>query len=175
MPGGRDPLLTRYDVGDEPPGDRQLVARSDSLGRYRWVERHLDVCILGGPSSLYRWVNMPATGTLLFGGGHHIVRADLTSYEQVRLLVNKQATAGNAGSKLSLYYKTGSYSTVLLNYAIIGTSAVEVAIDTTNDLLNSGWIDLAAGAKADALLAIIGSGGDGAIDPEFGAIHAQFR
>jgi len=32
-----------------------------------------------------------------------------------------------------------------------------------------------SGAKADVFVAIVGSGGDGALDPVFGQIVAQFR
>jgi len=67
------------------------------------------------------------------------------------------------------------FSTTVGNYLDIGTSEVGVAVNTTNTVIVSNWIDLAAGAKADVFLAIAGSGGDGVLDPLFGRISAQFK
>jgi hypothetical protein len=180
MPGNERPLITDYTVGHLAPSDGQWPVWNAGLGIFDWKSaaetgRQLMVPFMTGPSALWRWVNMPATGTFLLGLPHHIMLVDLSAYDQVRLVVNKQSTAGNAGAKFSLYYNVPPYSTTLLDYSIIGTSEVEVAIDTTNTILDSGWVDLATGAKADVHVAIIGSGGDGVLDPEFGQIWAQFR
>jgi hypothetical protein len=123
------------------------------------------------------WTNMPAALSFLMNtatAGKSITRSDLSSFTQCRLLVNKQATAGAASSKLILRYYTG-WSQTASNYLDIGTSEVSVATNVQNTFLATNWINLAAGAKADVYIAVLGSGGDGALDPAFGIISAEFK
>ena len=121
------------------------------------------------------WTNMPSAATFLFGSARHVVKADLTNYSQVRYVVNKQTVAGASGSKLIVRYKTSTYSETVGDYSDIGTSEVSVAVNVTSTLLDTGWINLASGAKADVNIAIVGSGGDGTLDPVFGNMLIMFR
>lgn len=120
------------------------------------------------------WTNMPSAETLFAGSHRHVLKVDLTNFTQVRLVVNKQATAGAAASKLILKYAT-SFQTSAGNYSAIGASEVSVATNNQNTVTATGWINLVAGAKADVFVAVTGSGGDGALDPTFGSIVAQFK
>ncbi len=120
------------------------------------------------------WTNMPLAEAFLFGSHRCVVKVDLTNYTQVRMVVNKQATAGAAAAKLIAKYRT-AFSTTVTDYSAIGTSAVEVAVNVQNTVLATAWVDLAAGAKADVFVVITGSGGDGTLDPAFGAISLQFK
>jgi hypothetical protein len=123
------------------------------------------------------WSNMPAALSFLFSTatvGKEIQKADLTNFTQCRLLVNKQGTSGAAAAKLILRYRT-AFNQVVANYSDIGVSEVSVAVNVNNTYLATAWIDLAAGAKADVFVAVLGSGGDGVLDPAFGAIIAEFR
>lgn len=120
------------------------------------------------------WTNMPSAVTFLFGSHRHVHRVDLSGCTQCRLVVNKQATAGAAASKLILRYRT-AFSTTAGDYSNIGTSEVSVAVNVQNNCIASSWVNLAAGAIADVYVAVVGSGGDGALDPQFGNISAQFR
>lgn len=124
------------------------------------------------------WTNMPAalsfflsTATVAKG----VTRVDLTGYTQVRLLVNKQGVAGAALSRLILRYKTEPFTQAVANYSDIGTTEVSVATNVLNTFLDSGWINLATGAKGDIFLALLGSGGDGVLDPAFGTVTAVFK
>jgi hypothetical protein len=121
------------------------------------------------------WTNMPSAVTF-FGGSHRFAtKINLTDYTQVRLIVNKQGTAGAAASIVRLRYRTAFDATVS-NWLQIGESAsVQVAVNVTNTVLDSGWINLATGAKADVFVVLDGSGGDGVLDPVFGSLVAQFR
>ena len=132
------------------------------------------VVINANPNAALTWTNMPAADTFFNGQDRCLMWKDLTRFTQARLIVNKQGTAAVAGAKLHLRYYTASSFTVG-DYLQIGTSEVAVAIDTTNTILASSWVNLAAGAKADVVLAIVGSGGDGVVDPIFGHIAAEFR
>ena len=124
------------------------------------------------------WTNMPAALSFWLSSAtvaKCVTRVDLTGYTQVRLLVNKQGVAGNAGSKLILRYKGAPFTQAVANYSDIGTSEVSVAVSVLNIFLDTGWINLAGGAKADVFLALMGSGGNGALDPAFGYITAVFK
>jgi hypothetical protein len=123
------------------------------------------------------WSNMPAALSFLFSTatvGKAITKADLSNFTQCRLLVNKQGTSGAAASKLILRYRT-AFNQVVANYSDIGTSEVSVTLNVTNSFRETGWIDLVTGAKADVFVAVLGSGGDGVLDPAFGSIVAEFR
>ena len=124
------------------------------------------------------WTNMPAAlsfwlSTASIAKG--VLRIDLAGYTQARLRVNKQGVAGAAASKLILRYKVSPFTQTVANYSDIGASEVSVAVNVTNTYLETAWINLVAGAKADVFVALLGSGGDGALDPAFGYVHAEFK
>lgn len=126
-------------------------------------------------AAAFAWTNMPSADTLLNGSHRHVLRVDLTNFTQVRLVVNKQSVAGGATSKIRLGF-AATFQTTPAGYAAIGTSEVAASpLNVQNAIVASAWIDLVAGAKADVFLALIGSGGDGALDPTFGSIVAQFK
>lgn len=152
-------------------GTATKVLRGDST----WRPIGLSVCFHALSSSQATWTDMPSAATLLGGHHRHIAKADLTGYTQCRLHVNKMGTAGASGSKLILRYGTSFGTTAASFTTDAGTSEVSCAINATDTFVSSSWIDLASGAKADVFLAIVGSGGDGAIDPQYGAIRAEFR
>ena len=124
------------------------------------------------------WTNMPSAASFFLSTAtvaKNTTKADLTNYTQVRLLVNKQGTSGAASSKLILRYKATPFTQTVANYVDIGTSEVSVATNVNNTFLATAWINLAAGAKADVFVDIVGSGGDGALDPAFGSVVAEFK
>lgn len=126
-------------------------------------------------AAVFTWTNMPLADTLLNGSHRHVTKVDLTEFTQVRLIVNKQATAGAAASKIRLVYAT-TFQTAPAGYSAIGASEVSCSpLNVQNTVLASSWINLVAGAKADVFLALVGSGGDGTLDPGFGSIVAQFK
>ena len=120
------------------------------------------------------WTNMPSAISFYDGSNAFITAAELTNFTQVRLLINKLGTAGAAGSIIILRYNT-SYTQNANLWSTIGTTSVQLAVNNTNQFLETAWIDLVAGAKADVFIALMGSGGDGAADPIFGMITAEFR
>lgn len=130
--------------------------------------------IHGNAGADLTWTNMPLAATLLSGSTRHIRKLDLTNYTQCRLTMTKGSVAGAAASKLMLRYHT-AWSSTVGDYVDIGTSEVSLAASGGIDGLVSAWIDLVSGAKGDVWVAMVGSGGDGALDPTFGAISAEFR
>lgn len=118
--------------------------------------------------------NMAAALGFLAASHRFATKADLTAFTQVRLIVNKQATAGAAASKIILRYIT-AFSTTPASWLDIGASEVSVAINVQNTVLATAWINLVAGAKADVFICPLMSGGDGALDPAIGHVEAQFK
>lgn len=125
-------------------------------------------------SAAVAWTNMPAAATIFAGSHRHVTKADLTNFTEVRLVLNKQATAGAASSVVELRYAT-SFGTAAANYSAICASPLQVAVNVQNTVLVTAWTTLIAGAQGDVFLALVGSGGDGVLDPAFGNISAQFR
>lgn len=116
------------------------------------------------------WGNQPAAETEFLGATRHRIKMDLTNYTQARLIVNV-ATAGAATpAKIRAQYSTDETTWYYLDNA----SEPSVNIDTTGTKV-SNWIGLAAGAKADVFLRIVGIDGDGVADPQFGLISLQFK
>jgi len=100
--------------------------------------------------------------------------ADLSSYTQVRILVNRQGGSGSANAKLVARYST-NYSTTVGSFSNIGTSEVSVNINSNNTFVASSWINLANAAKTNVYLAIVGTGASGNPDPVFGAVVLEFK
>ncbi len=103
----------------------------------------------------------------------YIVKVDLTSFTDVRLLTVRGG-AGGASATMELYYKT-TYSGTVTDYAAIASPSASVSLTNGSVYLDSGWQPLVAGAKAEVFVALITQGGDGAADPNFGNIVAEFR
>lgn len=152
----------------------QVLRTGGSGANPAWAYHHLTHVIHGNGGADATWTNMPAAATLLFGSTRHIRKIDLSNYTQVRLTMTKASVAGVSGSKIILRYRT-SWSSTASDYSDIGTSEVSLAADGGIDGLVSAWVNLAAGAKADVWIAVVGTGGDGVVDPTFGAISAEFR
>jgi len=122
------------------------------------------------------WLAMPSALSFFDSSTGFVTQADLTAYNQVRLIVNKQATAGAGSSKIILRYQAISGSPFTASsYSDIGTSEVSVSVNVTNTILVTSWINMAAGAKDDVWLTILGINGDDTISPQFGNIYAEFR
>ena len=121
------------------------------------------------------FTNMPAASTFLFNSHRHVTMIGTHGLNRVRLKVNKQATAGASGAVLELRYAT-AFSTAVGNYSQLGVTPVSVAVNVTNTYLDTGWIDLSDDVKSadEVYLAVVGSGGDGVLDPAFGTIAASF-
>jgi hypothetical protein len=104
----------------------------------------------------------------------HLFMVDLAGYTQVRFRVNKQVV-GTAGSLFTAKYYT-SYNTTVSNFLQLGLSSqVETSMAGTG-YYDSGWIDLAYGARNNAIcIGFTESGGDGVADPATGACDILFR
>lgn len=134
-----------------------------------------------GTFTVLTWTDMPlalsfwngaTTGT---GRYFSLCKLDLTNYTQVKMIMVKASVAGVAGANLKLRYATTDDNTAA-NYLTIGSSEVQTTFGTgVNQIYDTGWIDLVAGAKADVYCVILGDTGNGTADPTFHKVYALFR
>ena len=124
-------------------------------------------------------VNFAMTNATLaerFAGNttRHLFIADLLGYTQVRFRVNKQVV-GTAGSIFRAKYYT-SYNTTVTNFLQLGLSGqIETSMAATG-YYDSGWQDLAIGARINGCcIGFTELGGDGVADPAIGATDILFR
>ena len=137
----------------------------------------LDVTVNSEAATASTWTNMPAADTFLFGSHRHILAVDISGATLARLKVNKQATAGFAGSTLRVLYAL-AFSTTVGDYSEFCNPSISVAVDTTNTYLISEWSKIVPGAfdgSGTVFLAIVGAGGNGQLDPQFGSIAVGFE
>lgn len=136
------------------------------------------------PVQIINWhadagVNFAMTNATLaerFAGNatRHLTMVNLAGHTQVRLIVNKQVV-GTAGSLFRAKYYT-SYNTTVGNFLQLGLSAQVETSMAALGMFDSGWMDLALGARNDGIcIGFTELGGDGAADPATGAVILMFR
>jgi hypothetical protein len=76
--------------------------------------------------------------------------------------------------RVRLLYKAGAYSATVGQYSAVGASEVALSVTSTGEV-DSGWVNLAAGAIADVFVALTELGGDGAADPALGNVQVYFQ
>lgn len=155
------------------------VANSSATPGVAWGYRPMCIAMWARGDSTLTLSNCPAADTLVPSSGvsRMVVKADLSTFRQARLVGQRDGGTVAAGMTMHLRYHT-AFSATVADYVIIGSSAVSVACAPASPpkYLDSGWIDLVAGARADDLfLALVTNGGDGTSDPTFGNIYIYFR
>lgn len=121
-------------------------------------------------------IAITTTETVFNGTTVHQMTRDLSAYRQIRLVVNRQGTAGPTGAKAILKYRVGAQSTTVANFSDVGTSEVSADIVTANvQGISPAWVDIAAGAKTDVLLTVTLVCSSGTASPVIGAIEFQCR
>ena len=117
------------------------------------------------------WTNMPSADTEFMGNAQfrnlfHV--ANITS-------VNLSATTtvvGTANSYFTLKWSTNNGTT----FDYVGNTGSSPATNIgTVGMRTSGWTRISTDMVGEVILAVFGSGGDGAIDPSFGNVSALFR
>lgn len=116
-----------------------------------------------------------ANAEQFFGNSdRNIQKVDLTSYTQVRLLARVVTASASVNSpRLYVEYHT-SFTTTVGTYSAIGASAVNCSLSAAG-YVDSGWINLVAGAKADVFVTVLQNGGNAAADPALGPVVVQFK
>ena len=104
----------------------------------------------------------------------NIILVDLQGYTQVRMTAKKEVI-GTAGSLFRAKYYT-AFSTTVGNYLQLGLSAqVEISLAAIG-YGDTGWMDLATGARANGIyITFTELGGDAVADPAIGNTDIAFR
>jgi hypothetical protein len=97
-------------------------------------------------------------------------KADLTNASQTRLLGNVETAGAGATTELRAQYSTDQSTWNSLD----GGTGPSIAINAVG-LRVSSWVNIAAGAKSDVFLRLVGINGDGAADPSFGITEIQVK
>lgn len=136
--------------------------------------RELDIALATAGLTL---TNQPNTLEMLTTAnpGLLITQDDLSNFTQVMLSVRVfTASASGNNPRVILRYYT-SASTTATDWLDIGTSEVSSSMSSAG-VIESGWINLAAGAKiANCYIAPLTTGGNGTADPLIALIRAKFR
>jgi hypothetical protein len=127
------------------------------------------ILLISPAAAAIQWTNMPAAATEFLGLTIHRHGASLQKIEEVRLIVNV-IVAGVAGSGLRAQY---SQDNVTFN-PFVAPNDPQVIIDSVG-MKRSAWFALPIDAKKDAVIRIIGGGGNGVVDPQFGSIIVEGR
>lgn len=131
------------------------------------------------PSATYTWTNQPAALAWFLDQARWTRAINLAGRNQMKVHVFMASTGSYvAGSKIRLLYRTQAdgYSATIGDYIQLGASAhVEVAFAVGTAYYSSGWIDIAAGAKDDIIIATAGIDGNGVVDPIFLGISIDYR
>jgi hypothetical protein len=99
----------------------------------------------------------------------------LSGFTQVRLRgIVVTGSVSASSPRVRLLYKTGAYSATVGQYSAIGASEVSLSVTSTGEV-DSGWVNLAAGAIADVFVALTELGGDATADPALGNVQAYFK
>lgn len=117
------------------------------------------------------WTNMPAAHTEFMGNLQFRNIFDVTSVTSVNLGATV-TTVGSAVAHLTLKWSTDNGTT--FDYVGNVGSSPSTNIGVAG-MRTSGWIMKNTKAVGTLILAVFGSGGDGAIDPRFGNVSALFK
>lgn len=156
--------------------DGKLLKTSGSGANPSWVYHPIEI-IFHPPSTSISLLGQPNSEQFLQNSANNIKKVDLTDKTQVRMLLRLPTASGSGNSpRIYLEYHT-AFSTTLGDYVAIGSSAVECSL-TAAGFIDTGWINLVAGAKADVFIAILQNGGQTtppATPPSIGGLCVQFR
>jgi hypothetical protein len=179
-------LGNKTDAGD-PTGVAGGLYYNSNAGKFRCYENgswknclgfNANLTLYGGNGNgaSAQWSNMPSGGpTEIFTPTDVAVPSsrmlyDLTDAAQIRFQVSN-SVVGSASAEIRIQYSTDQAT---WNYLDNGNTGLGQNVSTTG-LHASSWSNIAAGAKGDVYLRIVGVNGNGVADPLFGLIQVQAR
>ena len=181
-------ILDHKSTAGDPTGTDGGMYYNASAGKMRCYEAGVWKNCLGmsqnitfnatsGAGSTSDWDDVTAGAVEMFFANPLVANAasrvkyDLTEATQARLQFNVELVSGAAtNTEARVQYSTDQSSWNNLD----GASGPAVNITTTG-LKVSSWVDIAAGAKDDVFLRVIGINGDGTTDYDVGVVSLQVR
>jgi hypothetical protein len=130
----------------------------------------------GDASASFTMVNATQAERMAGNVSRSVFMVDLEGYTQVRLKANKQVGSASPNDpRFRAKYFT-SYTTAFANFIQLGLSQ-EIEISTAaTGYADTGWIDMAMGARINACcIGFTELGGNGVADPALGATDILFR
>lgn len=125
--------------------------------------------------ALTAWTNKNVALQEFLNTNQRRLTIDLTNATQFRIIANV-TTQGASASVTGIQYSTDNGTTWRgLDNGTANTNSTVTLSDLGTGSKVTAWTNLAASAKADVLLRIAGSGGDGAADPAFSNISIQIK
>lgn len=118
------------------------------------------------------WTSMPAALTEHHGAVRTRAITDLSMYSQARITCAVAGVAGVAGAELRVQYSDITQAT--WNY-LDASAGPACSIATVNKAAVGTWVNLAAGAKTDVVLRVVGINGNGTASPVLGTCVVYFR
>lgn len=119
-----------------------------------------------------------AAGTKHFGfnNNRHIHIADLSIYTQVRFGIQRSSASATTAYEMELV-ACNTFATDITSYWQISvTSRCALICTTPSQFYQTGWLTLASSAIGQGVyLGIMAQSGDGAADPNFGMVYAEFK
>lgn len=120
-----------------------------------------------------KWTNMPAVKTEIFATSGLRQLMNLTGYTQARFWSSKVYTAGATGSKLYVEYSTDQVTWAALDGTADGSqSSLSITVENPPARSTAPFV-IAPAARALVYLRIVGVGGDGVADPEWGNVGLE--
>lgn len=106
----------------------------------------------------------------------HLFMVDLAGYTQVRIRANVQTLSASVNTPVIRFRYAVGWSTTVGSFLQLGASSeIELSMAATG-YLDTGWINMASGARVDGVtIGMIEAGGDGVADPALGATDILFR
>ena len=168
------------DVASLPAVITALATVETSAGAQAKVDLHAATPHGGSPPTPVNiplicaaiWTNMPAALAEFLVTNSYRTKADLTNATQCRVIANLTAVGGSATAEIRIQYSLDG--TTFLDLGTFANTPAAV-IGTTTGLKVGSWATIAAGAKADVFLRVMGINGNGAADPNFQKIVLQVK
>jgi len=158
------------------PGDTVRYIEGAGFNVFRTYQSIKSFTVHGDAGVNFAMSNATQVERLAGNASRHIFMVDLDGYTQVRLRSNKQVGSTSVNTPLfrAKYYT--SYTTTIGNFLQLGQSAqIEFSVTSTG-YADTGWMELASGARINGCcIGFTELGGDGVADPALGATDILFR
>ena len=125
-------------------------------------------------SAPIQWPNMPLSDAFFNGQASNTQFIDLTNFTGVSLCITRGGNVANATAMLQLRYSP-TYSLTIGDYVPLTTTNLYSYLVTPNVHINSGFYPIVNAARSGVFVALMGSGGNGLLDPNFGNTVAYFK